>query len=106
MRGVRDEEDIVEKGRGGGGRETPVAMEGDDGEDSTVNEKRTTSEPGRLNVVKCYEIMFGRLNGHRQRNRASSIGDDDDDENDGDDESADFLKAYCDNRNSFVFDVV
>merc|ERR1712142_180360 len=89
-----------------------------------------SSSRDRLCLDKCYEIMFDRFNddddvqlydtkGRHRGNRdeddgsspASPMTDrdedtDDDDDDDLDGESADFLRAYCDKRNSYVFDIV
>ena len=70
----------------------------------TEEENRSPSRvfsANRLNLAKCYEIMFDRC--VDTRDRLEREKDDDDDNVDLEDETAEFLKAYCDNRKSFVF---
>ena len=95
------------------------------------NSSQSSSSRDRLCLDKCYEIMFDRFNddedgqlydtkGRHRGNRDEDDGpspaspmtdrdedtDDDDDDDYLDGESADFLRAYCDKRNSYVFDIV
>ena len=76
--------------------------------DNTWAEEEDSSTPRcltvhQLRLAKCYEIMFGRRVGSRDLLEKGVANCED---ANYDDESADFLKAYCDNRNSFVFGAV
>ena len=79
----------------------PNKMEEEEEEEEEVVEKADCSRVNSLKrskLEKCYEILFDRLVGSEIRDedkRDCRVGDFEDD-------SPEFLKAYCDSKNSFV----
>ena len=75
-------------------------------EKDKVEKEDRTLAGNELKLAKSFEIVFGRCvgkPGHTRDGREKNVVADD---TSVDDESAEFLKAYCDNGNSLVFGVV